>query len=77
MPMRWQPGRLYQLLATEPWRGRISWERAHWFWGDERCVSPDHPDSNYGMVRRAMLDSVKAPAANVHPALTLDRAAAE
>jgi 6-phosphogluconolactonase len=65
------PRRLYQLLAMEPWRGRIPWERAHWFWGDERCVPPDHPDSNYGMVRRALLDSVNAPAANVHPVRTL------
>ena len=66
------PRRLYELLATQPWRGRIPWERAHWFWGDERCVPPDHPDSNYGMVRRAMLDPVAAPAANVHPVRTLD-----
>lgn len=64
------PRRLYLLLATQPWRGRIPWERTHWFWGDERCVPPDHPDSNQGMVRRAMLDSVNAPAANVHPVRT-------
>lgn len=51
----------------------------HWFWGDERCVPHDHPDSNYGMTRAAMLDSVNAPAANVHPvptALAPDAAAA-
>jgi len=65
------PRRLYELLATQAWRGRIPWERVHWFWGDERCVPPDHPDSNYGMVRRAMLDPVAAPAANVHPVRTL------
>ena len=64
------PQRLYALLATPVWRGRIPWERVHWFWGDERCVPSDHPDSNYGMVCRALLDRVGAPAANVHPVRT-------
>ena len=36
------------------------------FWGDERCVPPDHPQSNYGQARRALLDQVPAPAENIH-----------
>ncbi|MCC7060885.1 MAG: 6-phosphogluconolactonase [Burkholderiaceae bacterium] len=64
------PRRLYLLLATAAWRARIPWERVHWFWGDERCVPHDHPDSNFGMTRAAMLDSVNAPAATVHPVPT-------
>ena len=64
------PRRLYALLATPAWRARIPWERVHWFWGDERCVPHDHPDSNFGLARAAMLDSVNAPAANVHPVPT-------
>ena len=38
------------------------WQRVHWFWGDERFVPPDHPDSNYRMVREALLSRVPVPA---------------
>jgi 6-phosphogluconolactonase len=64
------PKRLYTLLATPAWRARIPWERVHWFWGDERCVPHDHPDSNFGLTRAALLEAVNAPAANVHPVPT-------
>lgn len=60
------PRRLYALLAdpTAPYRARIPWDRTHVFFGDERPVPPDDPDSNYGMARRALLAHV--PAASVH-----------
>ncbi len=60
------PRRLYALLADpgEPFRGRVPWERTHVFFGDERAVSPEHPDSNYRMAREALLAHV--PAASVH-----------
>ena len=45
------PRRLYQLLAAPPLRDVMPWQRIHWFWGDERFVPWDHPDSNYGMAR--------------------------
>jgi 6-phosphogluconolactonase len=60
------PRRLYQLLAQSPFREEMPWERLHWFWGDERCVPWDDPDSNYGMARAALLAHVPAPAANIH-----------
>lgn len=60
------PRRLYQLLAAPPLRERLPWPRIHWFWGDERCVPWDHPDSNYGMARAALLAHVPAPPQNVH-----------
>ncbi len=44
----------------------MPWQRVHWFWGDERFVPWDHPDSNYGMAREAMLAHVGVPAGNVH-----------
>ena len=62
------PEPLYQLLADErePWRARIDWSRLHVFWGDERHVPPDHPDSNYGMASRALLSRVPIPSAHIH-----------
>lgn len=60
------PRRLYELLADDrgPFRARVAWERVHAFFGDERHVPPDHPDSNYGMAREALLDRVAL--ASVH-----------
>jgi 6-phosphogluconolactonase len=44
----------------------MPWQRVHWFWGDERFVPWDHPDSNYGMAREAMLAHVPVPPGNIH-----------
>jgi 6-phosphogluconolactonase len=60
------PRRLYQLLAQSPYRDALPWERMDWFWGDERFVPWDHPESNYGMVCTAMLAHAPAPPQNVH-----------
>ena len=60
------PRRLYELLATEPYRSRIPWRLLHVFWGDERCVPPYHPASNFRMAREALLARVPIPAANIH-----------
>jgi 6-phosphogluconolactonase len=60
------PRRLYQLLAESPYRDSLPWERVQWFWGDERFVPRDHPESNYGMTHAAMLAHVSTPPQNVH-----------
>ena len=60
------PKALYQLLATEAYRGRIPWDRVHWFIGDERFVPADDPLNNMSMARKAFLDQC-APASNIHP----------
>src|SRR5512137_2161585 len=60
------PEALYRLLAETPNRETIDWGRVKIFWGDERCVPPDHPDSNYRMVREALLARVPVPEANIH-----------
>jgi len=60
------PQPLYQLLASAPHASAIEWSRMHLFWGDERCVPPDHPDSNYRMTREALIDRVPLPPENVH-----------
>jgi 6-phosphogluconolactonase len=56
------PRLLYEQLVARP----IEWPRVHVFWGDERCVPPDHPDSNYGMAQRALLSHVDIPTHSVH-----------
>jgi 6-phosphogluconolactonase len=61
------PRKLYQLLATEPYRDSIDWQRVHLFWGDERYVPYDDPLSNVRMVREALSDHVPIPPANLHP----------
>jgi 6-phosphogluconolactonase len=60
------PRRLYERLASPAIAARIPWSRVHWFWGDERFVPHDDPDSNYRMARDAFLSRVPAPAGNVH-----------
>jgi 6-phosphogluconolactonase len=64
------PKALYGLLASDEFRGRFPWQKVFWYWGDERFVPPDHPDSNYRMAREAMLAKVPAPAENIHPVPT-------
>ena len=60
------PEALYRLLAEAPCRETIEWRGVEIFWGDERCVPPDHPESNYRMVREALLARVAIPDANIH-----------
>lgn len=57
------PKPLYEKLAQQD----LPWNKIHVFWGDERYVPADHPDSNEGMARKAWLDRVAIPAANIHP----------
>ena len=52
------PRMLYRLLASEPFLSSIPWDQLDFFWGDERCVPPDHPDSDYLMAKEAFLDTV-------------------
>ena len=59
------PKRFYSLLASEIYRRKIDWERVHIFYGDERFVPYDHPDSNYKMTRDALLSKVPIPEENV------------
>jgi 6-phosphogluconolactonase len=60
------PKQLYELLARDPYRGRIPWKRVHWFIGDERFVLANDPLNNMAMARGIFLDRF-APAANIHP----------
>lgn len=61
------PRRTYRLLAQEPWRSSIPWDRIHFFWGDERCVPADDPRSNRLMACTALLDSLGLSPDQLHP----------
>jgi 6-phosphogluconolactonase len=60
------PKAMFALLAAEPLRSRIDWQSIRFFFGDERCVPPEHPDSNYGMAKKNLFDPVGIDAKNVH-----------
>lgn len=60
------PELLYRLLATPEYSGQIDWKHTHLFWTDERCVPPDHPDSNYGMAWKSFIDAVPISMDNLH-----------
>jgi 6-phosphogluconolactonase len=61
------PKSVYSLLAHGNLRMQpIAWPYVHVFWGDERCVPPTHPDSNYRMAHEALLSHVPIPPENIH-----------
>ena len=60
------PKKLYQLLGSDPWRGKIPWDRVHWFIGDERFVPESDPLNNMAAARATFLDG-NAPAGHIHP----------
>jgi len=59
------PRDMYQRLAEE-FSTRLDWSSVYVFWGDERCVPPDHADSNYRMARESLLDHLPIPPGNIH-----------
>jgi 6-phosphogluconolactonase len=73
------PRLIYPLLAASPRVDAVDWSRVHLFWGDERAVPPDHPESNYGLARELLLDHLpRLRPSLVHrmPADAADREAA-
>lgn len=59
------PKAMFSVLAADPFLDTVPWSSIYFFWGDERCVPPDHADSNYRMTREALLSRVPAPPENV------------
>jgi 6-phosphogluconolactonase len=60
------PRAMFQLLASDEFRGQVDWAKVHVFWSDERAVPPANAESNYGMARRELLIRVPIPEGNVH-----------
>jgi len=59
------PKAMFQILAEKPFANSLPWQSIYFFWGDERCVPPDHPDSNFRMANEALLARVPIPRENI------------
>ena len=60
------PEHIFRQLVNESLEHRLDWPKVAIFWGDERCVPPDHKQSNYRMARQTLFDHVPIPSANIH-----------
>jgi 6-phosphogluconolactonase len=62
------PKAAFQLLVdpTQPWQGRMPWDKLDLYWVDERCVPPDSAESNYRMTREALLDQAPLRPEQIH-----------
>lgn len=60
------PQILYHTLASEPFSERVDWSRTQVFWGDERCVPPDHANSNFFKAQQVLFSRVPIPSENIH-----------
>ncbi|EMY45514.1 6-phosphogluconolactonase [Glaesserella parasuis] len=60
------PKLLFKTLAQEPYKSQIQWQNLHFWWGDDRMVPPQDPESNYGEVQKLLFDHIEIPAENIH-----------
>ena len=60
------PRAFHSLLAAPPYRDQVDWSITQFYWGDERCVAPDDPESNFRMARETLLDNVPLRDAQIH-----------
>ncbi|MFC1627479.1 6-phosphogluconolactonase [Gemmatimonadota bacterium] len=63
------PRRIYQFLVSLS-APVLPWEQIHLFWGDERWVPADDPESNYALARETILNTATLPPENIHPVPT-------
>jgi len=61
------PMPVYRAMTARDFKPAIPWDRVDIYFGDERCVPPDHKDSNYGAARLVLMSHASIPAGNVHP----------
>jgi len=60
------PRSVYEKMGGMELGNRIEWKKVHLFWGDERCVPPYMPESNYHMVKQTLLAHIVIPEENIH-----------
>jgi len=58
------PKLLFEILAKK-YKDKIDWSKVHFYWGDERCVSPDDEQSNFRMTNERLLQNITIPKANI------------
>lgn len=54
------------MLGSDVFARKVDWTKVHLFWGDERCVPPSSPESNYRMVKESLLARLAVPERNIH-----------
>ena len=59
------PKAMFQILAEKPFADSLPWPSTYFFWGDERCVPPDHAESNYRMANETLLSKIPIPRENI------------
>ncbi|MVN22315.1 6-phosphogluconolactonase [Mucilaginibacter arboris] len=64
------PKKLYEMLASSDYKEKVVWENVYFFFGDERNVPADHPDSNFLMAKKALFDPLQIPASQIIPVNT-------
>ena len=60
------PKAAYEKLAGPPFVSKVDWRQAQIFFGDERCVPPEHPDSNFRSAQEALFDRIEIPESRIH-----------
>ncbi|WP_249962651.1 6-phosphogluconolactonase [Histophilus somni] len=60
------PKLLFKTLAQEPFKSEVRWGNLHFWWGDDRMVEPNDPESNYGEVKKLLFDHISIPTENIH-----------
>ncbi|SUC10716.1 6-phosphogluconolactonase [Pasteurella canis] len=60
------PKLLFKTLAKAPYNTEIQWQNLHFWWGDDRMVLPNDPESNYGEVQKLLFDYIQIPTENIH-----------
>lgn len=60
------PAPLFRCLAARAPFAEVDWSAVHFFWVDERCVPPDHPESNFCLAQELLLSKLPAPGAVIH-----------
>ena len=61
------PKRFYEIIASAEFTKNIPWKKVFLFWSDERFVTYNSPDSNYGMAKKSLLDKIDIPSKNIFP----------
>lgn len=60
------PEALFKLLASNHYKTSVPWYKVHLFWGDERCVLPESPESNYRLAYENLISKIDIPEKNIH-----------